>query len=174
MWNQPQDPTLHLFSCLSSCHHLLQYFFGAHPKQVSSLHHPSTFVHALFNQWPAAFKVHLNTPYSWGHLHQKKSLCTLWWCLWWLFQALPLFSYSFDRVYSTFLQVLTETSCSFIMSCVTLRQVKKVFLASCLHLKKSIIISTCYIVGFVHWCIYTLQHISENDIFTLFVDRIDL
>ena len=72
MWNQPQDPTLHLFSCLSSCHHLLQYFFGAHPKQVSSLHHPSTFVHTLFNQWPAAFKVHLNTPYSWGHLHQKK------------------------------------------------------------------------------------------------------
>ena len=46
----------------------------------------------------------------------------------WLFQALDLFSYSCDGVYSTFLQVLITTSCSFIFSFVTPKQVTKSFL----------------------------------------------
>ena len=51
---------------------------------------------------------------------------------------------------------------------VTLRQVTKVFCSSFLHLKKSIIIHhhpTCYIVGFLHRCVYNLQHIPVDGIY---------
>ena len=40
----------------------------------------------------------------------------MWWFLWYLLKGLPLFSYNFDVVHSTFLQLLTGMSCSFIIS----------------------------------------------------------
>ena len=90
--------------------------------------------------------------------------CTLWWCLWWVLQVLPLFSYSFDGVYSTFFQVLTKMSCSFIISFVTLGRLKKCFelffTSQKIHHHHQ---SACFIVGFLHQCIYTPQHIPEDD-----------
>ena len=47
-WNQLQDPTPHLFSYLSSCHHPSWYFFGDRTKRVSLTYHPSAFDHKLF------------------------------------------------------------------------------------------------------------------------------
>ena len=84
----------------------------------------------------------------------------------WLLQALLLFSCSFDRVYTTFLQVLTKTSCSFIISLCNRRQVTKIFLTF-LHLKNQSHQSTYCIAGFLHWCIYTFQHIPKDDNFHL-------
>ena len=84
--------------------------------------------------------------------------------------------YNFDEVYSTFLQVLTATSCSFIISFVTQRQVTKIFLAFFLPFKKSIIIITQHVTLLV-FCIvvFTLFNIYlRMIIFTLFVGRIDL
>ena len=90
--------------------------------------------------------------------------CTLWWCLWWVLQVLPLFSYSFDGVYSTFFQVLTKMSCSFIISFVTLGRLKKSFELFCTPQKiNHHHQSACFIVGFLHQCIYTPQHIPEDD-----------
>ena len=78
------------------------------------------------------------------------------------FKLFLCFSYSFDGVYSTFLQVLTATLCLFIISFVTLNQVTKVFLRfftpqKIYHHNRS----TYYIDGFLRLCIYTLQHIPE-------------
>ena len=128
MWNQLQDRTPHLFSCLSMCHHPSQYFFEAPPKRVSLTHHSSNLIiHFFIND--LLLSMFIQARHTEGRIWAKNSLFvyTLWWCLWWLFQALSLFSYSFDGVYSTFLQVLTATSCSFIISFVTPRQVTKVF-----------------------------------------------
>ena len=49
MWNQLQNPTPHLFSCLSLSHHPSRYCFEAHPNRVSLTYHPSTFDHTLFH-----------------------------------------------------------------------------------------------------------------------------
>ena len=128
MWNQLQDRTPHLFSCLSMCHHPSQYFFEAPPKRVSLTHHSSNLmIHFFIND--LLLSMFIQARHTEGRIWAKNSLFvyTLWWCLWWLFQALSLFSYSFDGVYSTFLQVLTATSCSFIISFVTFRQVAKIF-----------------------------------------------
>ena len=77
----------------------------------------------------------------------------------WLIQALLLFSCSFDRVYTTFLQVLTKTSCSFIISLCNRRQVTKIFLTF-LHLKNqssSINILHCWFSAsvYLHFSTYT-------------------
>ena len=48
MWNQLQDRTPHLFSCLSMCHHPSQYFFEAPPKRVSLRHHSSNLIIHFF------------------------------------------------------------------------------------------------------------------------------
>ena len=72
-------------------------------------------------------------------------------------------------VYSIFLQVITETSCSFIHSFVTPNQVTKIFGLLFLRLENYIIItSKAYcIAGFLHQCIYTLQDIPGDDDFCL-------
>ena len=61
--NRFQDPSPHLFSCLSSCHHPSQYYFEVHLQQVFLMYHSSTFDHTLSGRWPAAFKVFSSTPY---------------------------------------------------------------------------------------------------------------
>ena len=49
--NQLQDPRLHLFSYLSSCHLSSLYFSEACPQWVSLPYHPSVFDHTLFCRW---------------------------------------------------------------------------------------------------------------------------
>ena len=70
------------------------------------------------------------------------------------------------RYIQLFLQVLTATSCSFIISLVTPRQVTTIFFTpqKTQHYHHR---STCCIVGFLHTCIYSLQHIPEEDNFYL-------
>ena len=94
-----------------------------------------------------------------------------------LLQALPLFSYNFDEVYSTFLEVLTATSCPFIISFVTQAGCKNLFGLLFLHLKKSIIIIITQHAALLVICIgvFTLFNMHlRMIIFTLFVDRINL
>ena len=47
MWNQLQDPTPHLSSYRSSCHHSSQYFLEVPPMRVSSSYHPLTLDHTF-------------------------------------------------------------------------------------------------------------------------------
>ena len=167
MYNQLQDPPPHLFSHLSSCHHSSRYFFEASPMLVSWLYHSLTFDHIFFGQWLAAFEVHPGKPYRRRYPNQKQSPCTLWWCLWWLLQALLMFSCNFEGAYSTFLQALTATPCSFFIISFVIQG----------RLQKS---STCYItqhVSLLVLCIgvFTLFNIYlRMIIFTLVVDRINL
>ena len=66
------------------------------------------------------------------------------------------------------MQVIMKTSCSFIYSFCNPRQVPKsfdlLFTPQKNHHNHH---STCYIVDFLHRCVYTLQHISEDDNFYL-------
>ena len=85
--------------------------------------------------------------------------------------------YNFDEVYSTFLQVLTATSCSFIISFCNPRAGYKSPFFCVLFTTQKIHhhhhhhdhhhCSTSYIVGFLYRCIYPLQHIPEDDNFYL-------
>ena len=79
-----------------------------------------------------------------------------------------MFSCNFEGVYSTFLQALTATPCSFfIISFVTQGRLQKSFFfftPRTIHYQHH---PTCSIVGFMHRCIYTLQHIPEDDNFHL-------
>ena len=50
IWNQLQDPTPHLSSYQSSCHHPSQYFFEVLPMRVFSLYLPSAFDHTYTGQ----------------------------------------------------------------------------------------------------------------------------
>ena len=108
MWNQLQDPTPHLFSYLSSCHHPSPYFFEASPKRFSFTYRPLNFDRTLSDRWPAAFDVHLKTSYRQGVSGPK--IISLYFVMvsMRLFQALLLLSYSFDGVDSTVLQVLSN------------------------------------------------------------------
>ena len=145
-----------------------------HNISVKSL--PCEFPHRIFHQLLIiCFLVNylllsefIQTRHTGRGTWTKNNLCTLWWYLWWLLQALPLFSYSFDGVYSTFLQVLTAMSCSFIIRFVTSDQLQKsfvlLFTPQKIHHHHH---SACCIVGFLHGCIYTLQDIPEDDYFYL-------
>ena len=79
-----------------------------------------------------------------------------------------MFLYNFDVVYSTFLQVLTLMSFSFIISFVTQDRLQKsltfFFTPQKIHHHHR---STYCIAGFLHQCIYTLQYIPEDDNFCL-------
>ena len=85
------------------------------------------------------------------------------------FQDLALFSYSFDGVYSNPLLSLTMSSGSFIFCNPQLGNESLFFLFMSPFTPQNIYHhlnhSTCYIAGFLHWCIYTLQHIPEDGSF---------
>ena len=74
----------------------------------------------------------------------------------------------FRRDMFNFFAKSTATSSSFIISFITPRKVTKIF---CLLFAPQKFhhhhCSTCYIVSFLHQCIYTLQHIPEDDNFYL-------
>ena len=75
----------------------------------------------------------------------------------------------------TYLQVLTETSCSFIISFVTPGRLQEIFLVFLLNLEKSLIIIIQHLT-LLFFCIdvFTLFNIYLRMInFTLFVDRIN-
>ena len=130
MWNHLQDPTPHLFSyqCVTIIVSPSITMFFWSPSQASFLIESSiSFWSYIFWSMTCCLQVHLGTLYRRVYLKQKQSPCTLWWCLWWLLQALLLFSYNFDVVYSTFLQVLEATSFSFIISFVTPGRLQKYF-----------------------------------------------
>ena len=81
----------------------------------------------------------------------------------------------FRRGILTCLQVLTETSCSFIISFVTPGRLQEIFLVFLLNLEKSLIIIIQHLT-LLFFCIdvFTLFNIYLRMInFTLFVDRIN-
>ena len=77
----------------------------------------------------------------------------MWWCLWWLLQILSLFSYISDGVYLTLLtQAGYKNLFGFLFTSWKIHH----------HYHPA-----CCIVGFLHECIYTLQHIPKDDNFYL-------
>ena len=100
MWNQLQDPTPPLLCYQSSftIHHNIS--LKSHICKFSHcIFHPPLIIHFFVNDLLLSKLIQIRQA---GYLNQKWSHCTLWWCLWWLLQALPLFSYNFDVVYSIF------------------------------------------------------------------------
>ena len=69
--NQLQDPTPHLLSYQSLCHHPSSNFFETPPKRVSSTYHPSTFDHTLCHLLLPVFEVHPDIPCRQDCLHEK-------------------------------------------------------------------------------------------------------
>ena len=168
MWNQLLDPTPHLFSNLSSHHHPSQYLFEVRPQAsfltVSSISHWSYTLSLMTCCFRSSFRHAVQACLS-------ASKITFWYFM--IVSLIASSSSSFvfiERVYSTFLQFLTSTSCSFIIN------LQAGYKSLFLHLKKSIIIVAQHVTLPV-FCIsvFTLFNIYLRIIiFNLFVDRIDL
>ena len=140
---------------------------------IPSQYFPWAFDHTLSYQLSADFIVNCSILCNIEYHFQRWCSYTCAISQWLLFQALPLFSDSFDGVYSTpFLLVttLTVSSCYFIF--LSLKKVTKVcllctysYILSSLKIHLQLNRSTCYTAGFPHQCIYTLQNVLQDGSF---------
>ena len=120
--------------------------------RVLLLYHPLALDHTHVNQWPAAFKIDTGMPYRRGYLKQS-----------FYFVFIQFRGGIFNFFASSNRDVL------FIYYfCNTGRLQKSfglTFTSRKIHQHHHH--STCYIVSFLHRCIYTLQHMPEDDNFYL-------
>ena len=153
MWNQRQDPTPQLFSYQSLCHHPSRYFFEAPPMQVSSLYiHQPLIIHFLIND--LLLSKFIQARHTDGGIRAKNNLfvhCDG------VFDGFFKLFLCFHTVSTRYIQVLTVMSYSFIISFVSPGRLQKsfglLFTPPKYHHHHH---STCYIVNFLHWYIYSL------------------
>ena len=151
--NQLQDPSPHVFSHLWSCRHPSLYFSEAHPKQASFLYHPSAFGHKIFYQWLAASEFHPSTSYRYRAISTKNNLlvlCDI------VFDGFFKLFFCFHAVSTGYIQLLY-----FLQQ----RRLAHLFFVTLFSASKNPSSSSCNFAGFVHRCIYTLQHIPVNGSF---------